>query len=268
MTFKQYKNGIPVIEATNAENFEVSDSITVEDSVTVQNSITVEEIYTRLDAPLIVAVQSSSGMASSSSDYGTTWTEFDTGLFPFTRIAYGNGKFVGVGNYSDGMGNGYGAYSTDAITWTQTTLPSMLGRSVTHGDGKFVAVAYNSSTAAYSTDGITWTQTTMPGIYKWQSVTHGDGKFVVVAYNSSTAAHSTDGITWTQITMPGSGVYSWYALVHDGRRFFAARQDGVAAYSTDGTAWTEVTTMTNRAWVGLASGIGNRIAKINGLIYP
>ena len=104
-------------------------------------------------------------------------------------VTYGNGKFVAVVSNSNTA-----AYSTDGITWTETTMPSSANwYSVTYGDGKFVAVASNSSTAAYSTDGITWTETTMPSSANWYSVTYGDGKFVAVANNSSTAAYKIDG---------------------------------------------------------------------------
>ena len=55
-------------------------------------------------------------------------------------------------------------------------------RDVTYGDGKFVAVTGNSTDiAAYSTDGISWTQTTLPADDYWQSVTYGNDKFVAVA---------------------------------------------------------------------------------------
>ena len=73
---------------------------------------------------------------------------------------------------------------------------SVLWSSVTYGDGKFVAVAYDSNIAAYSTDGITWTQATLPTTAFWASVTYGDGKFVAVADENDIAAYSTDGINW------------------------------------------------------------------------
>ena len=73
---------------------------------------------------------------------------------------------------------------------------SVLWSSVTYGDGKFVAVAYDSNIAAYSTDGITWTQATLPTTALWRYVTYGDGKFVAVAYENDIAAYSTDGINW------------------------------------------------------------------------
>jgi hypothetical protein len=105
------------------------------------------------------------------------------------------------------------AYSTDGITWTQTTMPSSENwYSVRHGDGKFVTVASSTNIAAYSTDGINWTQTTLPASESWESVTHGDGKFVTVAYSSDTAAYSTDGITWTQSALPAST--TWRSVTH------------------------------------------------------
>ena len=77
--------------------------------------------------------------------------------------------------------------------WTQTTLPTVgYWYSVTYGNGKFVAVAYDSNIAAYSNDGIAWTQTTMPTSTSWQSVTYGNGNFVAVVYSSDIAAYIKD----------------------------------------------------------------------------
>lgn len=105
------------------------------------------------------------------------------------------------------------AYSTDAITWTETTLPGGANwKSVTYGDGTFAAVARGSAIAAYSTDAITWTQTTLPTNDGWYSVTYGDGTFAAVAYNSSVAAYSTDAITWTEATLPTSAY--WKGVTH------------------------------------------------------
>lgn len=86
------------------------------------------------------------------------------------------------------------AYSTDGVNWIQTTLPASADwRSVTYGDGKFVAVAgsSNNTIAAYSTDGINWTQgQPLPASANWYSVTYGNGKFVAVANNNNIAACS------------------------------------------------------------------------------
>ena len=71
-------------------------------------------------------------------------------------------------------------------------------QSVCYGNGKFVAVVNASDIAAYSTDGVTWTQTTLPANTDWQSVCYGNGKFVTVAAgdNDDIITYSTDGINW------------------------------------------------------------------------
>jgi len=127
------------------------------------------------------------------------------------------------------------AYSTDGINWTETTMPSKANwYSVTYSDGKFVAVAESSDKSAYSTDGINWTASTLPSSARWHSVTYGNGKFVAVAYDSTNAAYSTDGINWTASTLPSSA--SWRAVTYGDGKFVAVTTSGSnqSAYSTDG----------------------------------
>jgi len=115
----------------------------------------------------------------------------------------------------------------------ESTMPSSAyWQSVTHGDGKFVAVASNNSNkAAYSTNGINWTAVTLPSSASWYSVTYGDGKFVAVAYNSNKAAYSTNGISWTAATLPSSA--NWYSVTYgDGKFVAVAINTDKAAYST------------------------------------
>ena len=134
------------------------------------------------------------------------------------------------------------AYSTDGINWTASTLPYSRWYSVTYGNGKFVAVTYSSNAVAYSTDGITWTASTLPSSADWKSVTYGDGKFVAVASDSSNAAYSTDGITWTANTLPSSTY--WNSVTYGDGKFVAVSEGSStnnAAYSTDGITWTSST---------------------------
>ena len=65
--------------------------------------------------------------------------------------------------------------------------------SACYGDGKFVAIAYNSIITAYRENGIDWTQTTLPSSAYWRSVCYGNGRFVVIANFSNIGAYSTDG---------------------------------------------------------------------------
>jgi len=78
---------------------------------------------------------------------GINWVETTLPLsYRSVSCTYGNGKFLIV------AGGDEGAYSTDGINWTKVNLPSATKSwsSVTYGDGKFVAVAENSSVTAYS----------------------------------------------------------------------------------------------------------------------
>ena len=131
------------------------------------------------------------------------------------------------------------AYSDDGINWTGTSLPiSAYWGSVTYGNSRFVAVASSSTTAAYSTDGINWTEATLPSSVSWYSVTYGNGRFVAVARGSTTAAYSDDGITWTTATLPGKAY--WDSVTYGNGRFVAVAKNSTnAAYSTDGINWTD-----------------------------
>lgn len=151
------------------------------------------------------------------------------------------------------------AYSVDGITWTETNLPSTAyWYAVTYGDGKFVAVATSSNKVAYSTDGINWTAATLPSSAGWQSVTYGAGKFVAVTTSSNVAAYSTDGTDWTASTLPG--VAGWKSVTYGGRTFVAVAVGSTAAYSTNGVNWTAATLPRNEVWQSVTYGDGKFVA--------
>ena len=154
------------------------------------------------------------------------------------------------------------------LAFEKVSLPSLANwQSVCYGNGKYVAVAYESNKAAYSTDGITWTETTLPSSAKWCSVCYGNGKFVAVAGNSDTAAYSTDGITWTAATMPS--LLFWYSVAYGNGKFVAVTiEGGTAAYSTDGVTWTATRSIPDASWLSVASGDGKFVAVAsNGATY-
>ena len=154
------------------------------------------------------------------------------------------------------------AYSTDGINWTASTLPSSANwRPLTYGDGKFVAIATGSDKAVYSTDGINWTASTLPSSSFWNSVTYGDGKFVAVGNFSSKAAYSTDGINWTESTLPSSSF--WNSVTYGDGKFVAVGNfSSKAAYSTDGINWTESTLPSSKNWSSVTYGDGKFVAVI------
>ena len=175
-----------------------------------------------------VAVASNVSKAAYSTD-GVNWTETTLpSSANWTSVTFGDGKFVAIAS-----GTSKAAYSADGIRWTAATLPSSASWSITYGNRKFVTVAYNSNKAAYSTDGVSWTAISLPAFAKWKCVTHGDGKFVAIAGvdKTKTAAYSADGIHWTATTLPSFG--DWHRVICGDRKFVAFVQQGTtAAYSS------------------------------------
>ena len=154
-----------------------------------------------------------------------------------------------------------GAYSTDGITWTEMSMPAnRRWYGVTYGDGKFVAVASNIDKGAYSTDGITWTEMTLPASRRWECLTYGDGKFVTVAVNSMYGAYSTDGITWTEMTLPAKK--DWSSVTYGDGKFVAVSNSVslMGAYSIDGITWTETTLTSKLNWRSVTYGNGKFVA--------
>lgn len=154
-----------------------------------------------------------------------------------------------------------GAYSTDGITWTEMSMPAnRRWFGVAYGDGKFVAVASTVDKGAYSTDGITWTEMTLPASQRWECLTYGGGKFVTVAVNSMYGAYSTDGITWTQMTLPKKK--DWSNVTYGDGKFVAVSNSvsSMAAYSIDGITWTETTLPSKLNWRSVTYGNGKFVA--------
>ena len=174
-------------------------------------------------------------------------------------VTYGDNKFVAVASSTTKA-----AYSTDGITWTESTLPSSASwRSIAYGDGKFVTLGYNSTKVAYSEDGINWTASSLPSSANWTSITYGNDKFVTVGFNSTKAAYSEDGITWTEVTMPLSAY--WQSVTYGDGKFVAitggpSYSRNIAAYSTDGITWTQTTLPASDRWTSVTYGDNKFVA--------
>jgi hypothetical protein len=151
-------------------------------------------------------------------------------------------------------------YSENGVTWNETTMPaSAQWKSVVYGNGKFVAIAYGTDVAAYSTDGITWIETTMPSSTNWQAAAFGNGTFIAVAFSSYRAAYSTDGVNWTETTLPSS--VAWYCASFGNNTFVVvANNNNKAAYSTDGITWESATMPSSANWLDVTYGNGKFVA--------
>jgi|WetSurMetagenome_2_1015567.scaffolds.fasta_scaffold16824_2 hypothetical protein len=193
-------------------------------------------------------------------------------------VAYGEGRFVAVGN------NGTIITSTDGEGWSLVASGQNTLRSISWGNDRFVVVGENFGTMT-STDGIHWsTYTLLPSIdsnstTEYLSVTYCKNQFVVsglrtvytssdgliwkeqsidqnlavraMAYGNSAfvgvggacALVSTDGTTWSSFVVepdatPDTSIVSLYGIIWGGNQFVAYGKSGVYT-SMNGRQWTK-----------------------------
>lgn len=99
---------------------------------------------------------------------GVNWTTRSAFGGAWTRMAYGNGRFVAIGRRSS-PATGIVMYSTDGTSWTyhgNAGIPTNVGQG--NGDFEFVDalglfVAVGGTDIMTSPDGINWTTTTFTG---------------------------------------------------------------------------------------------------------
>lgn len=184
-------------------------------------------------------------------------------------------------------------------TWDgQTTPQNKSWVSISHGNGRFVAVQSDgtgSNDVMTSTDGETWTALNTSLTLNWSAVTFGNGVFVALAsattYNNfytsfgsqvvtsggdnvviDTACRvmtSNDGLTWTERVTPG--LYSWSGVTYGNSQFVAvANGNGgttQAMTSSDGITWTLQSTpasQSNHNWRSVTYGEGKYVAVASG----
>ena len=124
-----------------------------------------------------------------------TWSFYDIPTRVFSGVAYGNGKYVAVGNSF--------MSSTNGVNWTiSSQTPSNGLNGIAYGMNRFVAVGDNE-TIYTSTDGDTWTQRSLGAAggqgFNLKGVAYGDGNFIVVggAFHQVKIYVSSDGINWS-----------------------------------------------------------------------
>ncbi len=228
-----------------------------------------------------VAVAQSYNKAAYSTD-GLDWKESSMPSkvsYDLISVSHGiasdsnKGRFVAV----TAGGSNISLYSSDGVNWVKPTgtLPVTANwRTVTYGDGKWVAMADDSDVVAYSTDGKKWTTQKTVAPKQWRSITFGDDKFVAVAFDSNVAAYSDAGANWELAALgtknAGSSVTS---LAYGGGKFVALASGytsvhydatNVAAYSTDGVNWVPVVLPAVAYWSAITYGNGKFVAVAGG----
>lgn len=197
-----------------------------------------------------------------SSDAGATWAESSAGARNWRTVTSGNGKFVAAGR------GGQLAYSTDGITWVETTPPSASPwAAMTYANGLFVVVSEPATLAtqiAKSTDAITWTNSTSPENKSWSTIAGGNGIFIAANTTSGTSGtfmRSTDGTTWASVNSPVNMLVS--AVEYGNGLFVAVQQSGgvnASVYSQDGLTWTPINQLASGSWTDVSYGTNRFVA--------
>jgi hypothetical protein len=185
------------------------------------------------------------------------WSSLAAGLFDDGSTVGKVSKFVAVAGTS---ANTTGAYSSDGITWTATSMvTSATWVDVAFGTGKFVAVSSDVTTVRISNDGESWDQSGVLTTTGFTAIAYGKNRFVAIKSGSSVTNHATSTTvtdTWTAGALPSSS--NWNSIAYGNNRFVAVSNTSgtIAAYSLDGITWTASTLPATAQWTKVTYGQG------------
>ena len=183
----------------------------------------------------------------SSSTNGVDWTLAATsaGFRDCLGVAFGNDIFVAIPT----AGSNSLAYSTDGISWTETSHPwftNHIGRvGLAFGGGQFLAWLnqyYVTVEVAISVNGMDW-QTNDTGVIERPNAgAYGDGRWVL-AGDEGKVMTSTDMVNWSGQTIQFDGAtYDLRGVTFGGGHWIIVGSDQHIWSSTDGENWDEAFT--------------------------
>jgi len=160
----------------------------------------------------------------------------------------------------------------DGTTWTLRNVAANNWKSVTFGEGLFVAVSDSGASHRVMTspDGNTWTPRELPtsaASHSWRSVTYGvvNGAGIFVAVSESGTGDrvmtSPDGITWTSRTSAADN--NWQSVAFGNNVFVAVANSGTGnrvMTSTNGTTWATKPSASNGDWRSVTYGNNTWVA--------
>jgi hypothetical protein len=185
------------------------------------------------------------------------WDAMAAGLFDDNSSVGKVSKFVAVAGTS---ANTTGAYSSDGITWTATSMgTSATWVDVAFGAQKFVAVSSDVTTVRISNDGENWDQTGTLTTTGFTAIAYGKNRFVAIKSGTNVTNYATSTTvtgTWTAGTLPSSS--NWRSIAYGNNRFVAVSNTSgtIAAYSLDGITWTASTLPATASWTSVTYGQG------------
>lgn len=189
------------------------------------------------------------------SDDGVNWTIGGNTYGDFHGITYGDNKYVIVGP-------NVAAYSADGKTWTQATVSARSWREVVYTGTQFVAISLTGQ-AMYSTDAVTWTETTsgIPSSGSYYGLAYGNGTLVAVDIGGGVIYSTDDGLNWTSTTPPEAN--AWRGVSFGAGAFYATAGGGTnrTMWSLDGINWNaQPSADDSKEWVDITYGDGKFVA--------
>jgi len=178
---------------------------------------------------VFLAMSSDTGGQYIRSTDGKNWTALATPVVGATTvwqqwsdIAYGNGRFVVIGN---GAATGPIKYSFDGITWYATPKTYNVDK-ISYGQGVFVAVSIGNNIAYTSEDGLAWTaQTVTASNYSAMAFGYTATTFrgtFVTASNTNISSVIYAGARTKARSIVGTGVLSSLNIFEPGSNYSSA----------------------------------------------
>jgi len=150
--------------------------------------------------------------------------------------------------------------------WKSPTAPVGNYRSVTYGNGQFVAVS-NADKTMTSPDGVQWTESSCPNSIGWVSIAFGEETYVTVGTANPFIMTSPDGVTWSALLPTLTANFGPLTSVCYGMNRFVAVGNGgmgdkprVVTSSDKGLSWLVVPSAPTETWRGVTFGKNTFVA--------
>jgi hypothetical protein len=180
---------------------------------------------------------------------GTVWTEHSSGVAgTLARVVFDGRQFVAVGHV-DGSSAGLILRSADGNAWSSQTTSNWL-IDLAYGNGTYVAVAQLPGLDAlhqFVTSTDAVTWTTRTPPCNVQRVLFAGGRFVGPDAGRQVAL-SSDGISWTLGTVPAGASEALSGAAATTDQFLLCYSGPHAFTSNDGVTWSDVTGTTSVPW--------------------
>lgn len=162
------------------------------------------------------------------------------GAVPATsgKIIYSDELNLYVAVYVGLGGSYFSQYSLNGGDWQFGDLSYGSWQAVAYGDGKFVAVGYNTD-LAYSLNGSNWVYVNPPQLSSWEDIAYGNNTFVAISSDGTNRVMtSPDGINWTLQNVAEAN--QWKSIVFKEGIFYCCAGSGTnrIMVSNDGINWS------------------------------